>query len=237
MQMICSLCQKTVQRELWDLHKGLQCPQRMLACQYCDFELPAADIYEHQVQLCFASEVTILQTKQPSNLLQNITFLIILVTWYRTCVGIEQNIVSLAGSMSDCGNRLDTTSSSIPNPLLLQNLQGKSMLLNYAFYSFKLTWFNITFSQISILYQQNQSLILRLQKLVDIVRKFSLPCDSLNFSDRSTLEEEESYPAEEQPVRPKHTHGLQRKQFLVTIVIAGISILVGSVLLKKGWLS
>lgn len=41
----------------------------------------------------------------------------------RTCVGIEQNIVSLAGSMSDCGNRLDTTSSSIPNPLLLQNLQ------------------------------------------------------------------------------------------------------------------
>uniref|UniRef100_A0A0E0EFJ0 TRAF-type domain-containing protein n=1 Tax=Oryza meridionalis TaxID=40149 RepID=A0A0E0EFJ0_9ORYZ len=79
--MICSLCQKTVQRELWDLHKGLQCPQRMLACQYCDFELPAADIYEHQ------------------------------------------NIVSLAGSMSDCGNRLDMTSSSILNPLLLQNLQ------------------------------------------------------------------------------------------------------------------
>uniref|UniRef100_A0A0E0LP99 TRAF-type domain-containing protein n=1 Tax=Oryza punctata TaxID=4537 RepID=A0A0E0LP99_ORYPU len=79
--MICSLCQKTIQRELWDLHKGLQCPQRMLACQYCDFELPAADIYEHQ------------------------------------------NIVSLAGSTSDCGNGLDTTSSSILNPLLLQNLQ------------------------------------------------------------------------------------------------------------------
>ncbi|KAG8099203.1 hypothetical protein GUJ93_ZPchr0013g36972 [Zizania palustris] len=44
----CSLCQKTVERELWDLHKGLQCPQRMLACQYCEFELPAVDIFEHQ---------------------------------------------------------------------------------------------------------------------------------------------------------------------------------------------
>lgn len=37
-----------VERELWDLHTGIQCPQRMLACQYCEFELPAVDLFEHQ---------------------------------------------------------------------------------------------------------------------------------------------------------------------------------------------
>ncbi|BAT03017.1 uncharacterized protein [Oryza sativa Japonica Group] len=142
--MICSLCQKTVQRELWDLHKGLQCPQRMLACQYCDFELPAADIYEHQ---------------------------------------------------DVCGNRTE--------------------------------------------YCQPCRKYVRLREQIghDIQFHSQPIVASESSSDRSTLEEEESYPAEEQPVRPKHTHGLQRKQFLVTIVIAGISILVGSVLLKKGWLS
>lgn len=44
----CSLCKRTVERELWDLHTGIQCPQRMLACQYCEFELPAVDLFEHQ---------------------------------------------------------------------------------------------------------------------------------------------------------------------------------------------
>ncbi|KAI5008540.1 hypothetical protein ZWY2020_009588 [Hordeum vulgare] len=44
----CPRCKQTVEHELWDLHKRLQCPQRMLACQYCKFELPAADIFEHQ---------------------------------------------------------------------------------------------------------------------------------------------------------------------------------------------
>ncbi|KAL5678342.1 hypothetical protein ACJX0J_014473, partial [Zea mays] len=49
--MNCSLCKHTVERELWDLHTGIQCPQRMLACQYCQFELPAVDLFEHQ-DLC-----------------------------------------------------------------------------------------------------------------------------------------------------------------------------------------
>ncbi|CAM0907149.1 unnamed protein product [Alopecurus aequalis] len=44
----CSRCKQTVEHELWDLHKRMQCPQRMLACQYCEFELPAVDIFEHQ---------------------------------------------------------------------------------------------------------------------------------------------------------------------------------------------
>ncbi|EER97670.1 hypothetical protein BDA96_02G422300 [Sorghum bicolor] len=46
--MNCSLCKHTVEREIWDLHTGIQCPQRMLACQYCQFELPAVDLFEHQ---------------------------------------------------------------------------------------------------------------------------------------------------------------------------------------------
>ncbi|XP_051213971.1 uncharacterized protein [Lolium perenne] len=44
----CSRCKQTVEHELWDLHKRMQCPQRMLVCQYCEFELPAVDIFEHQ---------------------------------------------------------------------------------------------------------------------------------------------------------------------------------------------
>ncbi|GJN10807.1 hypothetical protein PR202_ga28934 [Eleusine coracana subsp. coracana] len=44
----CSLCKSSIERELWDLHTGIQCPQRMLACQYCEFELPAVDLFEHQ---------------------------------------------------------------------------------------------------------------------------------------------------------------------------------------------
>uniref|UniRef100_K4A0C9 TRAF-type domain-containing protein n=2 Tax=Setaria italica TaxID=4555 RepID=K4A0C9_SETIT len=46
--MNCSLCKCTVERGLWDLHTGIQCPQRMLACQYCEFELPVIDLLEHQ---------------------------------------------------------------------------------------------------------------------------------------------------------------------------------------------
>uniref|UniRef100_A0ACD5YYV1 Uncharacterized protein n=1 Tax=Avena sativa TaxID=4498 RepID=A0ACD5YYV1_AVESA len=44
----CSRCKQTVEHELLDLHKRMQCPQRMLVCQYCEFELPAVDIFEHQ---------------------------------------------------------------------------------------------------------------------------------------------------------------------------------------------
>jgi hypothetical protein len=49
MQVNCSLCKLSIERELWDLHASIQCPQRMLACQYCEFELPAVDLFEHQV--------------------------------------------------------------------------------------------------------------------------------------------------------------------------------------------
>jgi hypothetical protein len=49
MQLNCSLCKETIERENWDIHKTEKCPQRMVACEYCEFELPAVDIHEHQV--------------------------------------------------------------------------------------------------------------------------------------------------------------------------------------------
>nr|ACG34990.1 TRAF type zinc finger domain containing 1 [Zea mays] len=44
----CSLCKETIERVRWDLHKGEKCPQRIVACEYCEFELPAVDLHEHQ---------------------------------------------------------------------------------------------------------------------------------------------------------------------------------------------
>ncbi|KAL6593814.1 hypothetical protein ACP70R_012353 [Stipagrostis hirtigluma subsp. patula] len=44
----CSLCKETIERESWDLHKSERCPQRIVACEYCEFELPAVDLHEHQ---------------------------------------------------------------------------------------------------------------------------------------------------------------------------------------------
>uniref|UniRef100_A0A0E0D0R0 TRAFD1/XAF1 zinc finger domain-containing protein n=1 Tax=Oryza meridionalis TaxID=40149 RepID=A0A0E0D0R0_9ORYZ len=44
----CTLCKEIVTREIWDLHKSEQCPQRIVACDYCEFELPAVELHEHQ---------------------------------------------------------------------------------------------------------------------------------------------------------------------------------------------
>uniref|UniRef100_A0A0D3FIM4 TRAFD1/XAF1 zinc finger domain-containing protein n=1 Tax=Oryza barthii TaxID=65489 RepID=A0A0D3FIM4_9ORYZ len=44
----CTLCKEIVTREIWDLHKSEQCPQRIVACEYCEFELPAVELHEHQ---------------------------------------------------------------------------------------------------------------------------------------------------------------------------------------------
>ncbi|KAJ6814236.1 TRAF-type zinc finger domain-containing protein 1 [Iris pallida] len=47
----CSLCSDTVERELWALHKGENCPQRIITCEYCEFPLPAVDLFKHQ-EIC-----------------------------------------------------------------------------------------------------------------------------------------------------------------------------------------
>ncbi|CAL9055695.1 uncharacterized protein LOC135676600 [Musa acuminata AAA Group] len=47
----CSLCSEKVERELWSLHKGERCPQRIITCEYCEFPLPAVDLLKHQ-EIC-----------------------------------------------------------------------------------------------------------------------------------------------------------------------------------------
>lgn len=44
----CSLCSETMDRETLDVHKGENCPQRIVTCEYCEFPLPAIDLFEHQ---------------------------------------------------------------------------------------------------------------------------------------------------------------------------------------------
>ncbi|XP_057468985.1 uncharacterized protein LOC130758166 [Actinidia eriantha] len=44
----CSLCSETMEREILAVHKGENCPQRIVTCEFCEFPLPAIDLYEHQ---------------------------------------------------------------------------------------------------------------------------------------------------------------------------------------------
>lgn len=48
-QVSCSLCSETMEREVLAVHKGENCPQRLVACEYCEFPLPATDLFTHQV--------------------------------------------------------------------------------------------------------------------------------------------------------------------------------------------
>ncbi|MCD9637633.1 hypothetical protein HAX54_021035 [Datura stramonium] len=44
----CSLCSETMEREILAVHKGENCPKRIVTCDYCEFPLPAIDLFEHQ---------------------------------------------------------------------------------------------------------------------------------------------------------------------------------------------
>lgn len=44
----CSLCSETVDRGILELHKGENCPRRIVTCEYCEFPLPAVDLVKHQ---------------------------------------------------------------------------------------------------------------------------------------------------------------------------------------------
>ncbi|OIT38364.1 PREDICTED: XIAP-associated factor 1-like [Nicotiana attenuata] len=44
----CSLCSETMEREVLTVHKGENCPQRIVTCEYCEFPLPAIDLFKHQ---------------------------------------------------------------------------------------------------------------------------------------------------------------------------------------------
>lgn len=51
-QVSCSLCSETMDRDILDVHKGENCPKRIVTCEYCEFPLPAIDLLEHQVVIC-----------------------------------------------------------------------------------------------------------------------------------------------------------------------------------------
>jgi len=48
-QVACSLCSETMERDILDIHKDENCPRRMVTCEFCEFPLPAIDLAEHQV--------------------------------------------------------------------------------------------------------------------------------------------------------------------------------------------
>ncbi|KAJ1421334.1 Zinc finger, RING/FYVE/PHD-type [Sesbania bispinosa] len=37
-----------MERDILDIHKGENCPQRIVTCEFCEFPLPAIDLAEHQ---------------------------------------------------------------------------------------------------------------------------------------------------------------------------------------------
>lgn len=48
-QVSCSLCSEMMERDILAVHKGENCPQRIVTCEFCEFPLPAIDLAEHQV--------------------------------------------------------------------------------------------------------------------------------------------------------------------------------------------
>ncbi|PWA94435.1 Zinc finger, TRAF-type [Artemisia annua] len=44
----CSLCNETMEREILPVHTGEKCLKRIVTCDYCEFPLPAIDLFEHQ---------------------------------------------------------------------------------------------------------------------------------------------------------------------------------------------
>ncbi|XP_060173333.1 uncharacterized protein LOC132604031 [Lycium barbarum] len=44
----CSLCSETMEREVLAVHEGQNCSQRIVTCEYCEFPLPAIDLFKHQ---------------------------------------------------------------------------------------------------------------------------------------------------------------------------------------------
>lgn len=43
----CPLCDVSIERELLILHQNEKCPQRMVACSFCDFPVAAIDLHAH----------------------------------------------------------------------------------------------------------------------------------------------------------------------------------------------
>lgn len=48
-QVSCSLCSESMEPESLAAHQREHCPKRIVTCDYCEFPLPAIDLFEHQV--------------------------------------------------------------------------------------------------------------------------------------------------------------------------------------------
>lgn len=44
----CTLCSETMEPEALAVHQAEHCPKRIVTCDYCEFPLPAVDLFEHQ---------------------------------------------------------------------------------------------------------------------------------------------------------------------------------------------
>ncbi|KAH6557073.1 hypothetical protein KP509_1Z136800 [Ceratopteris richardii] len=55
----CSLCGEDVERELFTLHQGEKCLQRIVTCNYCDFPIAAIDLDVHADQCGNRTEMCI----------------------------------------------------------------------------------------------------------------------------------------------------------------------------------
>ncbi|XP_010458312.1 PREDICTED: XIAP-associated factor 1 isoform X2 [Camelina sativa] len=81
----CSMCKETIEREVFDSHKGEICPKRIVTCEFCEFPLPAVDLAEHQevcgnrTELCYQCNSYVRlrerynhETKCPGTVLNNV---------------------------------------------------------------------------------------------------------------------------------------------------------------------
>ncbi|MCO5580009.1 hypothetical protein L7F22_033875 [Adiantum nelumboides] len=55
----CTLCEEAIDRELLTLHQNEKCPQRMMACSFCDFPVAAIDLDAHADQCGNRTEMCI----------------------------------------------------------------------------------------------------------------------------------------------------------------------------------
>lgn len=113
-QVSCSCCNKTMEREVLAVHKDESCPQRIVACEYCEFPLPAIDLFIHQVitidylwfGFLFYLYVFWLNDWTTLSCCYNI-----LIRFTRMYAGIEQNsaiyVADILGSVKEMSMRVD----------------------------------------------------------------------------------------------------------------------------------
>ncbi|GER54092.1 TRAF-type zinc finger domain-containing protein, partial [Striga asiatica] len=104
LRVSCSLCSETMDRGILDLHKGENCPQRIVTCEFCEFPLPAIDLLEHQVCNC--------------HLTNNI----------RKYVGTARSYVICAISILDCERGITMKVAALVLLISMQNLQANTSL-------------------------------------------------------------------------------------------------------------